>query len=125
MKKHKKKKTWRKRHKIKKHKTRHRHHKKKGKSRKRKIYSEKKIEELLENDDEDETCNRLNCASKLSVAKECLKTRASHRRKTKCFRAFCAYGCNEEDYTTKADVYDFCNKTCSSKKYLKNKIRPE
>lgn len=82
-------------------------------------YSEQAIERLLENDSKDGVCNRLNCASSLEIAKSCLKTKASHRKNRKCFHAFCAYGCNDGDYETNPDVYDFCNLTCSSKKYVK------
>lgn len=114
-----------------------RHHKvkkrkpKKHKSRKRgskkrklkgKVYSAYKIEKLLQNDSDEEICNRLNCASNLKIAKSCLPTKASYRSERKCFRAFCAYGCNKEDYKTKPEVRDFCNLTCSSKKYLKKAI---
>lgn len=91
---------------------------KKNKS-KGKIYSAHKIEKLLQNDSDEEICNRLNCASNLKIAKSCLPTKASYRSERKCFRAFCAYGCNEEDYNTKPEVHDFCNLTCSSKKYAK------
>ncbi|MGV8948733.1 MAG: hypothetical protein ACOH2E_05130 [Candidatus Paracaedibacter sp.] len=91
---------------------------KKGKS-KGKVYSAQKIEKLLQNDSGEEICNRLNCASNLKIAKSCLPTKASYRSERKCFRAFCAYGCNEEDYNTKPEVHDFCNITCSSKKYSK------
>jgi hypothetical protein len=88
-----------------------------------KLYSAQHIEKLLENDQKEEVCNRLNCASNLRIAKSCLKTRASYRKKKKCFRAFCAYGCNDEDYQNKPDVYEFCNRTCSSKKYGDKKKR--
>ena len=86
---------------------------------KEKVYSAQKIEKLLQNDSHEEVCNRLNCASNLKIAKSCLPTKASYRSERKCFRAFCAYGCNEEDYNTKTEVHDFCNITCSSKKYAK------
>jgi hypothetical protein len=99
------------------------HHKKK--KFKHKVYSEKNIQKLLENDHHLGNCNRLECSSNLQIAKSCLKTKSMHRRHTACFRSFCAYGCNDKDYHTKAEVYDFCNQTCSSKKYLKNKKRPE
>jgi hypothetical protein len=101
--------------------------KKKVKKRKKreKVYSEKNIEKILKNDNEDGKCNRLTCASNLKIAKLCLKTKADHRENKNCFRAFCAYGCNEIDYKTKSEVYDFCNLKCSSKKYLKNKKRPK
>lgn len=107
-----------KKHKSKKHKNR-KHRSKKRKS-KGKVYSAHKIETLLQNDSDEKTCNRLNCASNLEIAKSCLPTRASHRSEKKCFQAFCAYGCNEEDYKMKPEVRDFCNLTCSSKKYLKS-----
>jgi len=109
---HKKKSSSKKKHKSRKHK--HKKHKKKEK-----VYSAQKIEKLLKNDSKDGVCNRLNCASNLSIAKSCLKTRADHRTHKDCFHAFCAYGCNEEDYATKPEVFDFCNATCSSKKYRK------
>ena len=101
--------------------------KRKVKKRKKreKVYSEQNIEKILKNDNSDGKCNRLNCASNLKIAKSCLKTRADHRDNKNCFRAFCAYGCNDMDYTTKSEVYDFCNLKCSSKKYLKNKKRPK
>lgn len=103
--------------KPKRHKSRkHRHRKRKSKG---KVYSAQKIEKLLQNDNDEQVCNRLNCASNLEIAKSCLPTKASHRSEKKCFRAFCAYGCNEEDYKTKPEVRDFCNLKCSSKKYLK------
>ncbi len=96
-----------------------RKHKSKKHKFKGKVYSAQKIEKLLENDHDEDVCNRLNCASNLEIAKSCLPTKASHRTEKKCFRAFCAYGCNEEDYKTKPEVYDFCNLKCSSKKYSK------
>ena len=110
-------------HKKKKHyKSKKRKHKKqkdkKSKS-KGKVYSAQKIEKLLQNDSDEEICNRLNCASNLKIAKSCLPTKASYRSERKCFRAFCAYGCNEEDYNRKPEVHAFCNITCSSKKYSK------
>lgn len=89
-----------------------------GKSKnKKKKYTIENIEKLLKNDSKEEVCNRLNCASQLKTAKSCLKTRISHRKKKSCFRAFCAYGCNEEDYRNKPEVYEFCNQKCASKKY--------
>lgn len=110
-------------HQIKSHKKKKSRKSKKRKSKKhkfkRKIYSPQQIEKLLENDSDEDVCNRLNCASNLEIAKSCLPTKGSHRTKKKCFRAFCAYGCNEEDYKTKPEVRDFCNLKCSSKKYLK------
>lgn len=96
----------------------------KKRNKREKIYSEQNIEKILKNDNEDGQCNRLNCASNIKIAKSCLKTKADHRVNKNCFRAFCAYGCNDIDYTTKSEVYDFCNLKCSSKKYLKNKKRP-
>lgn len=115
-KKHKKKKHRKaKKHKSKKHKSRR--HKSKGK-----IYSEKAIEKVLQNDSQEKVCTRLSCASNIEIAKACLPTRASHRTEKKCFQAFCAYGCNESDYETKPEVYEFCNLKCSSKKYLKKTI---
>lgn len=95
-------------------------HKPKKHKKKEKVYSAQKIEQLLKNDTKDGVCNRLNCASKLEIAKSCLKTKSDHQKHKDCFHAFCAYGCNEEDYTTKLEVFDFCNATCSSKKYLWN-----
>ena len=110
-------------HQIKTHKKKKSRKSKKRKSKKRKskgkIYSAQKIDKLLENDHDEDVCNRLNCASNLEIAKACLPTKASHRAEKKCFRAFCAYGCNEEDYNTKPEVYNFCNLKCSSKKYSK------
>jgi hypothetical protein len=103
--------------KSKKRRLKKRNHKKRKS--KRKIYSAQKIEKLLQNDSDEKTCNRLNCASNLEIAKSCLPTKASYRSERKCFRAFCAYGCNEEDYNTKPEVHDFCNRTCSSRKYAK------
>jgi len=103
----------------------HKKHKSKKHKRKEKIYSEHNIENILKNDQDDPICNRLNCSSNLAIAKSCLKTKEAHREKKNCFRAFCAYGCNDLDYATKPEVFDFCNATCSSKKYLKNKKRPE
>jgi hypothetical protein len=113
--------------KSKKHKKpkKHKKHTTKKHKRNEKIYSEHNIEKILKNDQEDPICNRLNCSSNLKIAKSCLKTKEAHREKKNCFRAFCAYGCNDLDYTTKPEVYDFCNETCSSKKYLRNKKRPE
>jgi hypothetical protein len=92
---------------------------KKHKKNKKHPYSVEHIEKVLENNNKENSCNRLNCASKLQVAKSCLKTKASHRTKKECFHAFCSYGCNEEDYKNKRDVRDFCNRICSSKKFLK------
>lgn len=107
--------TYHRHHKKKKHhKKKHKHKKSKKKE---KLYSAQKIEQTLNSDPQDGLCNRINCSSKLEVAKSCLKTRADHRRHKECFHAFCAYGCNDEDYTTKVDVHEFCNKTCSSKRY--------
>jgi|GEM_PF-2672611 len=106
-------------HKAKKHQSKkHKFRKHKPKKRKLKIYSAHEIEKLLQNDHSEKVCNRLNCSSSLEIAKSCLPTKASHRTEKKCFQAFCAYGCNEEDYKTKPEVRDFCNITCSSKKYL-------
>ena len=110
------KKVHRKNHKPKKRKSKKHESKKK---RKLKIYSAHKIDELLQNDHNEKVCNRLNCSSNLEVAKSCLPTKASHHTERKCFRAFCAYGCNEEDYKTNPDIRNFCNLTCSSKKYLR------
>ncbi|MBM3468564.1 MAG: hypothetical protein FJX71_03940 [Alphaproteobacteria bacterium] len=92
-------------------------HKKKHKKRrgKKKGYSAKNIDELLKNDKS--KCNRLNCSSNLQIAKSCLKTKEARRKEKKCFRAFCFYGCNDHDYETNADVRNFCNATCSSRKY--------
>jgi hypothetical protein len=108
--------------KVKKRKSR-KHKSQKRASKKRKLkgkmYSAYKIEKLLQNDNGEKVCNRLNCSSNLQIAKSCLPTKASHHSEKKCFQAFCAYGCNEEDYKTKPEVRDFCNLTCSSKKYLK------
>jgi len=114
-----------KKHKSHKKHTKHNKHKPKKHKRKEKIYSEHNIEKILKNDQDDPICNRLNCSSNLKIAKSCLKTKEAHREKKNCFRAFCAYGCNDLDYSTKPDVFDFCNLTCSSKKYLKNKKRPD
>lgn len=85
---------------------------------KQKGYSAQTIDNLLQNYGKEGKCNRLNCASNLQIAKSCLPTKASHRKHKHCFRAFCAYACNDKDYQTKPDVYDFCNRTCSSKKYI-------
>lgn len=92
---------------------------KKHKKNKKHAYSVEHIEKVLKNNNKENFCNRLNCASNLQIAKSCLKTKASHRTKKDCFHAFCSYGCNEEDYKHKPDVHDFCNRICSSKKYLK------
>ena len=81
------------------------------------VYSAPNIEKILENYSKEGKCNRLDCASDLKVAKSCLSSKASHRKHRKCFRAFCAYGCNETDYENNPEIRDFCNKTCSSKKY--------
>lgn len=91
--------------------------KSKRSKKKPKVYSPQKIDRLIHNGHDEGTCSRLNCSSKLEVAKSCLKTRADHRVNRECFQSFCAYGCNEEDYDTKYEVYEFCNKTCSSRKY--------
>lgn len=103
-----------KKHKAKKHKSK-KHKAKKHKSKKRKtnrpLYSVQAIEKLLGNDAKG-VCNRLNCASNLKIAQSCLKTKASRKKKKRCFQAFCAYGCNEMDYQSKPDVYEFCNLTC-------------
>lgn len=101
------------------HPKKHKSRKHKPKKRKLKIYSAPEIEKLLRNDHSEKVCNRLNCSSNLEIAKSCLPTRASYRTEKKCFQAFCSYGCNEEDYKTNSAVRDFCNLTCSSKKYLR------
>lgn len=95
------------------------HSKKKSKKRHSKVrqYSVKKIEELLKNDHKDGNCNRLNCSSNLGIAKLCLQTRMLRQKHRSCFRAFCAYGCNEEDYISKPEIFEFCNQVCSSRKY--------
>jgi hypothetical protein len=90
---------------------------KKGKK-KQKVYSPQKIEKIIRNGSNEGDCSRLNCSSKLDVAKSCLKTKADHRANRECFNAFCAYGCNDEDFANKADVSEFCIERCSSKKYL-------
>jgi len=77
------------------------------------------IEKVLKNDKVDGVCNRLECASNLQIAKSCLNTKASRRKHRDCLEAFCAYGCNEEDYRKKTDLYDFCNLTCASKRNLR------
>jgi len=100
-----------KKHKPRKHKSK-KHHKK------RHQYSVQHIEKVLENKKADGVCNRLQCASNLQIAKSCLNTKASHREHKECFEAFCAYGCNEEDYRKNPDLYDFCNLTCASKRRL-------
>lgn len=123
-------------HKKRAHKKKKQHYKKKNKKNKKKKkkkshkrkkskrhrfkgkrYSVKKIEKLLKNDHNDGFCNRLNCTSDINIAKSCLQTRKARRTHRSCFRAFCAYGCNDEDYTTKPEVFEFCNRICSSKKY--------
>lgn len=114
VKKHKSKKHKAKKHKSKKYKSKKRKAKKyKSKKRQanRQLYSVQAIEKLLENDTKG-VCNRLNCASNLKIAQSCLKTRASRKQKKRCFHAFCTYGCNEMDYLSKPDVYEFCNLTC-------------
>lgn len=106
-------------HKVKKHKSKKykskkrkaKKHKSKKRQANRQLYSVQAIEKLLENDTKG-VCNRLNCASNLKIAQSCLKTRASRKQKKRCFHAFCAYGCNEMDYQSKPDVYEFCNLTC-------------
>ncbi len=118
-KKHKVKKNKSKKHKAKKHKSKKqkvkkrkaKKHKSKKRRENRQLYSVQAIEKLLENDTKG-VCNRLNCASNLKIAQSCLKTRASRKQKKRCFHAFCAYGCNEMDYQSKPDVYEFCNLTC-------------
>lgn len=93
-------------------------HKQKRYKPKNRRYSAQRIEKMLENKEEGGVCNRLRCASNLQIAKSCLSTRVSRRKHRTCFQAFCAYGCNEQDYKNNPEVYDFCNRTCASKKYL-------
>ena len=110
------------------------HHKKKHKSKKKRVkkhrkkqkaYSVQKLEKLLDRDKSDGKCTRLACSSKLEVAKSCLKSKADHRIHKDCFHAFCAYGCNDEDYTSRPEVQIFCKQTCSSRKYQTGKGQPE
>lgn len=117
---HKKKTLKKKKRQYKKKKNKKKSHKRKKSKRHRfkgKQYCVKKIEKLLKNDQKDGFCNRLNCASDISVAKTCLSSRKARTTHRSCFRAFCAYGCNDDDYANKPEVFAFCNRICSSKRY--------
>jgi hypothetical protein len=115
------KKTKHKKKKAKHHKKKHKAKKKRSKRKKEKhrIYSQHKIEQLFSGNHNGDRCTRINCASKLDIARSCLQTKANRRYNKQCYRAFCAYGCNDEDYATKPDLKKYCNKICASRKYGK------
>ena len=95
-------------------------HKHKKTKHKKRFYSAANTEKLLENYAREGKCNRLNCSSNIKTAQSCLKTKSLRQKHKKCFRAFCKYECNEEDYRSNQEVHDFCKATCSSKKYRKS-----